>query len=108
MPAPFGPSRAKISFSSTTKLAPWTAVKAPYRFTKPLTTTASASVMAGEEGSDDRSDPLGLATSVGRADVAGPSMTEAGDQHTTVMGKGLGQCLEGGPDEGGPFHGATD
>ena len=31
LPAPLGPSKAKISFSATEKLAPRTAVKAPYR-----------------------------------------------------------------------------
>src|SRR5262249_55948549 len=50
LPAPFGPSRPKISPSSTAKLTPFTAVKSPNFLTIPRTSIAGMAASAHGQG----------------------------------------------------------
>src|SRR6516164_5035761 len=65
---------------------------------------ASCGLWLGEEGPDRRGDDLGLATAVGRANVGRATVIKAAEYCTPVVREGVGEGVEGGPDEGRSFH----
>src|SRR5262249_17074178 len=75
-----------------------------YHLKTHLAPVADCGLWLGKEGPDRRGDDFGLAAAVGGADVGGATVIKAAEYCAPVVREGAGEGVEGGPDEGRPFH----